>query len=292
MLSMSEVAHLMNGFEYQELINYTSIPGVVRFRIDRETPCRTTVYDPGIYILAQGKKVVYAGGREITYNVDNYLVTSVSMPIACKTYATPEKPALGIYIKIDIQQLHDLIVQIGHKGKMATGSVSGLNAARMDPAMADAVLRLTRCLTHEQDARAIGTGLAREVLYRVLCGEQAHMLYALANHSGNYSRIAHALTLLQSNYAEKLDVEQLATSAHMSISAFHRAFKEMTDESPIQYLKKIRLTKARDLILQNGMKAYIAADEVGYESASQFSREFKRYFGQSPAELMRELRAA
>jgi AraC-like DNA-binding protein len=97
---------------------------------------------------------------------------------------------------------------------------------------------------------------------------------------------------MQNDYAGKLDVEGLANMAHMSASAFHRAFKDVTSDSPMQYLKKIRLTKAKNFIVQENMKAYIAVDKVGYESSSQFSREFKRYFGQSPADMMRELRAA
>ncbi len=97
---------------------------------------------------------------------------------------------------------------------------------------------------------------------------------------------------MQDNYSEKLDVDQLANTARMSASAFHRSFKEITSDSPMQYLKKLRLTKARDLMVQQKMKAYIAADQVGYESSSQFSREFKRYFGQTPAEMVREMRAA
>jgi transcriptional regulator GlxA family with amidase domain len=127
-------------------------------------------------------------------------------------------------------------------------------------------------------------------MYRALCGTQAPVLYSLAMHSGAFSQVAHALKIMQNDYSTKLDVEQLANTARMSTSAFHRAFKEITSDSPIQYLKKIRLTKARDLIVQENMKAYIAADQVGYESSSQFSREFNRYFGQSPVEIMRELR--
>ena len=97
---------------------------------------------------------------------------------------------------------------------------------------------------------------------------------------------------IHSRYATKLDVEQLAQQVHMSTSAFHKAFKEVTSDSPIQYLKKIRLNKARDFIVNEGMKAYVVAGKVGYESTSQFSREFKRYFGQSPADMIRELRTA
>jgi AraC-like DNA-binding protein len=100
------------------------------------------------------------------------------------------------------------------------------------------------------------------------------------------------LKVMQSDYSAKIDVEQLASAARMSASAFHRAFKEITSDSPMQYLKKVRLTKARDLMVQENMRAYIAADRVGYESSSQFSREFKRYFGRSPAEMIREVRAA
>ncbi|WP_448872097.1 helix-turn-helix domain-containing protein [Desulfobulbus propionicus] len=116
-------------------------------------------------------------------------------------------------------------------------------------------------------------------------------VYSLAMHSGSFSQVARVLKVMQSDYAGKLEVEQLAKMAHLSVSAFHRVFKEITSDSPLQYLKKIRLTKARDLMMQESLKANIAADKVGYESASQFSREFKRYFGQSPAEMMRESRS-
>ena len=162
----------------------------------------------------------------------------------------------------------------------------------MDPDMADAITRLLRCLKSEAEAQILGPGLVREILYRALCGTQAPVLYSLAMHGGAFSQVARALKVMQSDYAKKLDVERLADSARMSASAFHRAFKEITADSPMQYLKKVRLTKAKELIVQENIKAYIAADKVGYESVSQFSREFKRYFGQSPADMMRELRAA
>jgi len=167
----------------------------------------------------------------------------------------------------------------------------GIGPAVMDKEMLDATTRLVKCLRSETESQILGPGLVREILYRVLCGTQAPVLYSLAMHSGTFSQVARVLKLMQSDYAENLDVEQLANAAHLSVSAFHRAFKEITSDSPMQYLKKIRLTRARDLMVQERMKAYMAADKVGYESPSQFSREFKRYFGQSPAEMMRELRA-
>jgi len=109
-------------------------------------------------------------------------------------------------------------------------------------------------------------------------------------HSGTFPQVARALKIMQRNYAEKLDVEKLANTARISVSAFHRAFKDITSDSPMQYLKKVRLTRAKDLMVRESMKAYIAANKVGYESSTQFSREFKRYFGQSPADMTRYLR--
>jgi transcriptional regulator GlxA family with amidase domain len=162
----------------------------------------------------------------------------------------------------------------------------------LDEEMLQALTRLVKCLRTTTEAEILGPGIVREILYRALCGTQAPVLQALATYNGTFSQIARAIKIMQNDYANKLDVEQLADSAHLSISAFHRAFKEVTSDSPMQYLKKIRLTKAKDFMMQENIKAYLAADKVGYESPSQFSREFKRYFGQTPAEMMREFRTA
>jgi transcriptional regulator GlxA family with amidase domain len=159
----------------------------------------------------------------------------------------------------------------------------------MDKDIADATTRLIKCLQSETESQILGPGLVREILYRVLHGNQAPILYSLARYNGTFSQVAGALKVMQTDYAAKYDVEQLAREAHMSASAFHRAFKEITSDSPMQYLKKLRLLKARDLMVQENIKAYIAADKVGYKSASQFNREFKRYFGQNPAKMARKL---
>jgi AraC-like DNA-binding protein len=193
-------------------------------------------------------------------------------------------------------QLHDLIGRLGLQEGISIagekGLPRGIGPAVMDKDMADATTRLVKCLQSEAEAQILGPGLVREILYRALCGTQAPVLYSLVMHGGTFAQVARALRVMQSGFSAKLDVEQLAGTARMSASAFHRAFKEITSDSPMQYLKKVRLAKAKDLMVQEGMKAYIAADRVGYESSSQFSREFKRYFGQSPAEMIREVRAA
>ena len=266
------------------------------FKSTYAIPRKPIVYDPGICIVAQGHKVGYLGGRQFQYDANNYLVTSVTMPFECETFASPEEPLLGLYIDIDLAQLHDLMGRMGIEVEIGNAGEKGLPRAMgpavMDEEMADATTRLLKCLQSDTESQILGPGLVREILYRALGGAQAPVLYSLAMHGGTFSQVARALKTMQNDYAAKIDVDQLANMARMSASAFHRAFKEITSDSPMQYLKKVRLTKARDLMVQENMKAYIAADKVGYESSSQFSREFKRYFGQSPAEMMRELRAA
>ncbi|HOP46547.1 MAG TPA: AraC family transcriptional regulator [Desulfobacteraceae bacterium] len=272
------------------------LKGVRFFKSTRPAPRMPLIYDPGICIVAQGHKIGYLGGQKFRYDANHYLVTTVTMPFECETFASPEEPLLGLYIDVDMALLHDLIGRLDLHMEIRNGGEKGLprgiGPAVMDEDMADATTRLVKCLQSETESQILGPGLVREIIYRALCGAQAPVLYSLAMHSGTFSQVARALMHVQTNYAEKLDVEQLASKARMSVSAFHRAFKEITSDSPMQYLKKLRLTRARDFMVQDNMRAYIAADQVGYESSSQFSREFKRYFGQSPAEMMRELRVA
>ena len=294
---MSQMAELLKAFQLTDGGSTESrLAGVRMFKSTHHVPRKPIVYEPGICILAQGHKIGYLGGREFRYDANQYLVTSVSMPFECETMGSPEDPLLGLYIDVDVAQLHDLIGRLGLQAEIGNvgekGLPRGIGPAALDEEMADATTRLLKCLRSEAESQILGPGLVREVLYRALCGAQAPVLYSLAMHGGTFSQVARALRIMQNDYAKKLDVDQLANMARMSTSAFQRAFKEITSDSPIQYLKKVRLNKAKDLMVQKDMKAYIAADKVGYESSSQFSREFKRYFGQSPAEMVRELRVA
>ena len=294
---MADMTELLQNFPViDDGAHESRLKGVLLFKETQHIRRRPMVYDPGLCIVAQGHKIGYLGGRKFRYDANNYLVTSVTMPFECESFANPKEPLRGLYIYIDMTQLHDLIGRMGLQAPLSNcgekALPSGIGPAVMDEDMLDATTRLVKCLRSEAESQILGPGLVREIMYRALCGTQAPVLYSLAMHSGAFSQVAHALKVMQSDYSAKLDVEQLASSARMSASAFHRAFKEITSDSPMQYLKKVRLTKARDLMVQENMKAYIAADKVGYESSSQFSREFKRYFGQSPAEMIRELRVA
>jgi AraC-like DNA-binding protein len=257
---------------------------------------RPKVCDPGLCIVDQGHKIGYLGGRKFRCDANNYLMTSVTMPFECETYANSEEPSHGLRIYIDPGQLHDRIGRIDWPAVMGMIGEKvlpcGIGPAVMDKEMVVTTTRLVKCLQSEAESQILGPGPMREILYRALCGTAAPVLYALTVHSCAFSQVAPALKVLQNDYSAKLDVEQSASAARMNASAFLRAFKEITSDFPMQYLKKVRLTKTRYLIVQENIKAYIAADKVGYESPSRFSRKFKRCFRQRPAEMMRELRVA
>lgn len=292
---MARMTELLQNFpEINNGPTPSRLPGVLFFKETNHIPKRPMVYNPGLCIIVQGHKIGYLGDQKFRYDAKQYLVTSVTIPFECETFATAEDPLRGLYIDIDMAQLHELIGRIDTQPRADKAGERilpcGIGPAIMDEAMLDALTRLVKCLRAEAEAQILGPAIVREILYWALHGTQAPVLYSLAMHSGTFSQVARVLQVMQNDYAGKLEVEQLAKMAHLSVSAFHRAFKEITADSPLQYLKKIRLTKARDLMLQQSVKANMAADRVGYESASQFSREFKRYFGQSPAEMMRESR--
>lgn len=163
-------------------------------------------------------------------------------------------------------------------------AASGINSATLSEEILCAAERLLDVMERPLDARILGKQIIREILYHVLTGPRGGALLALVSRQTHFSLISRVLKRIENKYTENLNVEQLAAEANMSVSAFHHNFKSVTSTSPLQYLKTYRLHKARMMIIHDGMKASAAAMQVGYESASQFSREFKRYFGVTPGE--------
>lgn len=265
----------------------TGLSGVRFFKITEHAERTPMVYDPGLYIIAQGQKIGYLGKDTFIYNEDNYLVNMVSLPFECETWGSKKIPLLGIYIEINLEQLYSIVEKMDIRPTSHSGNSRivnrGMGPARLDADMKDAVCRLVKCLHSEKDIRILGLSLVSEIIYRAMSGEQASALLSLTIPNSDFSNISNVLRYMEARYPDKLEVDQLAALANMSPSKFHKAFKQVTSESPVQYLKKIRLNKAR-YMMQGGTKAYIAAYRVGYESPSQFSREFKRYFGYNPAD--------
>ncbi|VEB95431.1 L-rhamnose operon regulatory protein rhaS [Cedecea lapagei] len=253
---------------------------------------RTPVmYDPGIVFLFSGHKTGYLNDRVFRYDANEYLLLTVPLPFECETFATPDVPLAGMRVKVDIQQLQDLLMDIGEDDLFRPHSCTdGINSAELSEEILCATERLLDVLDRPLDARVLGKQIIREILYHVLTGPSGGALLALVSRQTHFSLISRVLRRIENQYTENLSVDQLAAEANMSVSAFHHNFKSVTSTSPLQYLKSYRLHKARMLMLHDGMKASAAAIRVGYESASQFSREFKRYFGVTPGEDMARMR--
>ncbi len=267
----------------------TELPGVRLHRRSQGMPRRPLLYQQGLIIVGQGAKRVYLGGKTHLYDPDHYLALSVPLPAECEAVVRPGEPLLSMTVDIDMGALLGVIGQMDALGEDARQGRCrrrpGLTVALADPAFKLSVTRLLRALMNPEETRVLGPALVRELLFRVMRGEGAVGLYALVVSGTGLSRIDKALRQIHSNYNRPVHVDELAGCVNMSTSAFHRAFKDVTSLSPIQYLKKVRLNKARAMLVEDGVRASDAARLVGYESVSQFSREFKRYFGASPARL-------
>lgn len=258
-------------------------------------PCGRTpvMYPQGIVILFRGRKVGYLGNSVFNYDPTRYLMLTVPLPFECETFATPEEPLAGIALKVDSLKLQDLLMDIGDDNTLQPlPQTSGIHSADLTEAMLCAAERLLDVMRNPRDARVLGPQIVREILYYVLQGPCGGALMALVSRQTQFSQIARALRRIEHHYAENLSVELLAAEVNMSVSAFHHNFKAVTSTSPLQYLKSYRLHQARTLMLHEGLKASAAAMRVGYESASQFSREFKRYFGVTPGEEASRFRLA
>ncbi|MES0264292.1 AraC family transcriptional regulator [Citrobacter sedlakii] len=258
----------------------------IRLLYGTEPGPRTPVmYDPGIIFLFSGHKIGYINERVFRYDANEYLLLTVPLPFECETYATPEVPLAGIRINVDMLQLQELLMDIGEDERFQPlMAASGINSATLSDEILCAAERLLDVMERPLDARILGKQIIREILYHVLTGPRGGALLALVSRQTHFSLISRVIKRIENKYTESLNVEQLAAEANMSVSAFHHNFKSVTSTSPLQYLKTYRLHKARMMILHDGMKASAAAMRVGYESASQFSREFKRYFGVTPGE--------
>lgn len=280
-----------------KLLKYKEgIPGglasEVRLLYGTEPHPRTPVmYQPGVIFLFSGHKTGYLNNRVFRYDANEYLLLTVPLPFECETFATPQAPLAGLRINVDLLQLQELVMEIGEDERFRpASSSSGINSATLSDEILCAAERLLDVLEHPLDARILGKQIIREILYHVLMGPRGGALLALISRQTHFSLISRVLRRIESQYTETLSVDQLAAEANMSVSAFHHNFKAVTSTSPLQYIKTFRLHKARMLMLHDGMKASAAAMRVGYESASQFSREFKRYFGVTPGEDIARMR--
>ncbi len=289
--SQKRMVALLRGLAPDEGYNLTALPGVRILRSNRALSRTPVLYDPGIVIVCQGRKRGYFGDELYLYDERHYLAVSVPVPFSMETDATPERPLLALYLHLDFAMAAELAAQIGREGAAERREAPrSMSSTPMDDAMQTSVLRLLEAMHRPLEVAVLGQGLLRELYFRVLTGAQGGSMREALAMRGQFGRIGRSLRLIHAAYAQSLDVAQLAEEAGMSVPSFHSHFKAITQVSPMQYVKSTRLHQARLLMLRHDLTAEAAGHAVGYTSASQFTREFKRLFGLTPAAEAKRMR--
>jgi AraC-like DNA-binding protein len=281
---------LLNVLAPQEGYNLTLLNDVRLLRSNRALARTPVLYDPGIVIVCQGTKRGFSGGQVYVYDEQHYLAVSVPVPFTMETDASAKRPLLAIYMHLDFNVAAELMLRIDRRGSAATAPPSSMMSTPMDARLSASVLRLLEALADPIEGEILGPSLVREIYFHVLTGEQGASMRAALAMQGQFGKIAKAIRRIHGAYEQDLDVEGLASEAGMSVPTFHSHFKNITRTSPIQYLKSTRLHQARLLMVRNDMTAAAACAAVGYESPSQFSREFKRLFGRTPADEAKRMK--
>lgn len=270
----------------------TNIPGLTLHRRTAPTAPLSVTYEPSVAVVVQGRKRVELSRRTFIYDASRFLLTSVDLPVVSQVIeATEESPYLCFRLKLDIPTVGELL---------SRGEIPVTEAALDSPAMATgettaeilrACSRLFDLLNTPQDIPFLSDPIQREIIYRILQSPEGQRLRAIATLGDQSHRTTKAIAWIRENYAKPLRVEELAQIAGMGVSTLHSHFRELTAMSPLQYQKQLRLHAARLRMLVDGLDAASAAFEVGYGSATQFNREYSRFFGQPPKRDVRTLRS-
>ena len=269
----------------------TAIPGLSLFRYDEPNELHSGMYEPSICMVAQGAKRVMLGDDTYVYDAQHFLVTSVHLPTFVQIVeASQEKPYLGLMLKLDQREMSQLMVDSHLPPPRPQQSSRGMATGEVTSPLLTAFQRLINLLAEPKDIPILAPIIQRELFYRLLVGDQGARLRQMASAGSQSQQIARAIDWLKSNFTQPLRIEDLASQVNMSTSTFHHHFRAVTAMSPLQYQKWLRLNEARRLLLTEHQDATTAAFQVGYESPSQFSREYSRMFGAPPLRDITSLR--
>ncbi len=246
---------------------------------------------PSVCVIAQGSKEVLLGDSRYQYDPSHYLLATIELPSVGQVLsASKERPYLSLQLELAPTLVGSVLLEAGYPSPPSCAEVSALDVSSLDGPLLDAVVRLVRLLDAPAEAPVLRPLITREILYRLLVGEQGARLRYLAMPGGYTSHIARAVARLRQDFDQPLPIEQLARELGMSVSRFHHHFKAVTAMSPLQFQKRLRLQEARRLMLGEGLDAASAAYRVGYHDASHFNREYKSLFGVPPMRDVQRMR--
>ena len=287
----AELARLLERRTGSDGGHETAIQQLTLWRFSQQTDLTPNIQQPAVYVVVQGRKQVMVGGETYIYDPSQYLAVSLDLPVMSRVVeATPDAPYLCLTLRVDPRELAALIVETGRPGPRADHDGRALFVSPLEAPLLDGLVRLVRLLDAPQDIPVLAPLILRELYFRLLQGEQQSRLAEIAIGDGRVRRVAGAIAWIKAHYAEPLQIEALAKHVNMSPSALHGHFRAVAGVSPIQYQKRLRLEEARVLLLAGATSAEAVAYKVGYASASQFSREYMRLFGQPPRRDAERLR--
>jgi len=269
----------------------TAVPGLTLFRRTTPTACYRATYEPSLTVFVQGRKRIDLGGEQYDCEAGSFLLSSIDVPVQSQIVeASEELPLLSMLLRLDMATVREVLSCDDLPESPAASQRRGVAVGQVTAGLLSACGRLIDLLHAPEDIPFLSHLLQREIVYRVLRTPQAVRLRAIATSGDLSGRTARAIAWLRANFAKPLHIEELANVAKMGVSTLHHQFRSLTAMSPLQYQKQLRFQTARQRMLMDGLDATSAAYEVGYESVSQFSREYSRFFGQPPMRDVKALR--
>ena len=268
-------------------------PGLDLFRYSAPTGPVYAVNEPSFCIILQGSKELLLGSERYHYDASRYLLVSAGLPVIGRILeGTRERPYLGVRIGLEPALVTAVLLESGLLAPRASRAIKAMDVSRLDANLLDSVVRLVRLVDAPRDYTSLAPLAIREIVYRLALGEQGGRLCQIALSAGRAHRIAKAIELVRKSYDKPLRIPSLARQIGMSTSGLHHHFKAVTAMSPLQFQKQLRLQEARRLLVAGDFDAATAGYRVGYDDASQFSREYRRFFGEPPMRDVERLRGS
>jgi AraC-like DNA-binding protein len=281
---LTEIAAVVEKLAVKEGAQSCAVEGVTLVRHNKTLMKLPVVFGPSLVFVVQGQKYAHVGDESFTYDPQRYLVLTSVLPFVWSAITKGKRPNLSVFLHLRKDTVLELLgtmrLELGRESEENLMLFAG---HEVTAAIRHSLWRLLRAARVPEDARVLGPGILRELLYRVLRGPGGASVRASLGFDGHFAQIARAIRTLHDNFTTPVSISELAASVGMSASVFHRYFKQFTKQSPLQYIKALRLHRARTLMLAEGIKVAVAAERVGYQSSTQFSREYKRFFGHSPS---------